>query len=100
MGRGEQAKQQSNTGGAALGSGCPLWRRAGGFELLLGPEDGLGMGRSASVCVGPGGTVLCWAAWAAAALLALCGPKSAAYIHNCYAHRPPELEGISQRAHF
>lgn len=30
VGRGEQVKLQSNAGGAPLGSGCPLWRRAGG----------------------------------------------------------------------
>lgn len=70
-----------------------------------------GEGRGACVCVGGGlggptsvGTqgpsVLCSAVGAAAALRAGCSPKSAAYIHNCCARRPPELEGVSQRAHF
>lgn len=79
-----------------------------GARAAPGAGGWFGEGRGACVCVGPtsvevqepGGTFLCSATWAVAALLARRSPKSAAYIHNGCARRPPELEGISQRAHF
>lgn len=99
--QGRASKGVEQCQGAGLGSECPLRRSAVGLRLLLGLKGVLGsrgmpMSPSSMGTQGPWGLSSAWLCglqqlcWQAAELY------QAAYIHECCAHWPLELEHITK----